>query len=480
MGYYFRDSYTEFLRFADDVRWELQGSRLAGVATTQELKALRLDVRGGNAAIVNTINQSNAQLAGINNSIDDLHGTVKEGFLTLHSDLQGVSNSIYALGALFDWHLDRVVTRLGTLGDSLEDLVKTSASPEQTWAYEQYESARLAYDRELYEEAIIFLERAISGYGTHTGYILERRFHHLLGDLYAKHGPGTGDTTDLDRAEAAYIKAARYARKENPGDAAFSLAAAARAAYCNNRLLLAIDYITQAIQLASDVAQYHFDSSKYLFASNNFNAGIKGLRQSILLDGLYSVKWQDEKDFQSYKDRIEGMIEDWRQEMICRIDDLRALWLEFLNFSETDTAGRLFDRARRWPEDDFSYRWDQQERMRQRFRNSSKGYLAQTASQASPTFIGAALMINTSATLVHDCFLGLQILLNNWKDDLKNDKQRYTGMFGLSKTGRVVLAHNESKIAEAKRLETAVFAITRKPLAVAPRFPTLIDYALNS
>ncbi len=315
--------YVQAKSLVDGIRWDIQASHLTQIATKKELENLRFDVRSGSAAQQAALEQHGQKVTG---AIDTLNETASEGFLTLHNDLQAATSAINNLGALFDWHLVGITQQLGHLGDTLEQLVGISASPEQTWAYEQFEAARLACRRQLFPEAVTFLDRAINGYSGHTGYPLDHRFHYWQGMIYANQG-GVIDTDllDLDKAEAAFNSAARYARVDFPEDAALALAGAAYVASCRGNFSEAIKRIGESIKLNPSAGEYQYQLSRYCFQKSDTHGGLTALRNAVWKDARYALKWMADSVFSTNSAVIRQMFEEWRRELLAYEPALNAL-----------------------------------------------------------------------------------------------------------------------------------------------------------
>lgn len=133
-------------------------------------------------------------LGAIGGQLHEVRSELRGGFETLCYGVKEISQGIDSLDATFHWGFSHVLTELRGVNASLEELIHLVKNPAQTWAYEQFQTARAAFRQELYPEAIESLDHAINGFGPHTGYKLEYRFHYYLGILYL------GDTKNTDPA----------------------------------------------------------------------------------------------------------------------------------------------------------------------------------------------------------------------------------------------------------------------------------------
>lgn len=151
---------------------------------------------------------------------ENLTKTVASGFEQLSYDMQMLNQGVYELNATFQWGFSELLTVVGHVNDALSALIRTSKTPAQTWAYEQFEIARDAFRHGQYYEALECLNRAIVGDVSNTGYKLEYRFYHLLGIIrigsFRNIWPGI---VNPEEAEKAFLNAAKYARCEQPKEA---------------------------------------------------------------------------------------------------------------------------------------------------------------------------------------------------------------------------------------------------------------------
>jgi tetratricopeptide (TPR) repeat protein len=199
-----------------DIRWEISQSNLNLVATKEALEKQGVRMQ----------EELQEGFGQVSDGLEGIQNTLVQGVVVLHTDLVAIKGSVRDLSAKFEWGFARLEAGLGDVRDSLQDLLRLAKTPEQTWAYEQYELARDAYRRALLPEALEHINRAIKGDQSHTGHRLEHRFHRFLGMIYR-----SGDLADLVRAKGAYLDAARYAGTDHPADAALALYAAARLSY---------------------------------------------------------------------------------------------------------------------------------------------------------------------------------------------------------------------------------------------------------
>lgn len=342
--------YRQYLQqqsFVDDIRWEVSRSTLDIVASLDDLKkqgiksarASQADLRGELArhhdeeittlkAGFGNVSERLEDIGGtltrgfedVSERLDDIDSTLTRGFVTLHCDLQQVTSSISELSAKFDWGIEQLQIAIGGVNDSLEGLIRIARTPEQTWAYEQFDIARDAFRREFFDDALAHITKAIQGFQTHTGYRLDYRFHYLLGTLRlgSRHSSNAEGVQDLGLAESAFLDATKYVWASDPKEAGRALAGAGYAAYCQNRITDAVKHNSKAIEVHPKLPEAYFLAAKYAFHQKQVDEGLLSLKQAIELDRLYAVKFDNDDDFRPFRREILDMIALMRDAIAAR------------------------------------------------------------------------------------------------------------------------------------------------------------------
>ena len=158
---------------------------------------------------------------------DRVADELRSGFRGMGDKLDRVADSVDRVRDSVDWVRDAVddvrfavengfrltEKRLASIEHVLSDLLEAVRSPERTWALEQYATARDLYRREYYGDALQYLDFAINGKGSNTGYRFDAQFHLLRGTILL------GDSENLDRklidpraAKASFDEAVKYAK----------------------------------------------------------------------------------------------------------------------------------------------------------------------------------------------------------------------------------------------------------------------------
>lgn len=347
-------TWAEYLQaesFVDDIRWEISDSgakvlgsldsiardngarierhttalREEGAATRQELRegfsGLSEDIRAVDSTLEGGFQQLSDDLGTIDESLAGIDDTLRVGFVTLHFDLGKVRESLVEMGATFEWGFNELAMRLGHIGDTLGELLRVAKTPEQTWAYEQFAIACDANRKGLYNDAIDYAQRAITGYQSHTGYRLDHRAHHLLGLIYlgdrksASSGPANPET-----AEKHLLDAARYAEADYAADAARALTAASHAAYVQkNAMDRAEAHATRAVTICRDIPEAHFQLATVKMSVGKVDSGLHHLRDAIDMDRLYVVKAWSDTEFMRHEAALAAFTNRLRDEKAALI-----------------------------------------------------------------------------------------------------------------------------------------------------------------
>ncbi|MEK6301831.1 MAG: hypothetical protein AABO41_14060 [Acidobacteriota bacterium] len=293
-------------------------------------RSLRAEIRSSTKSII----ASNEELQQQNYSVlTSLSSSVSSGFEQISLDLERISTGIGELNATFYWGFSELLAVAGRINDSLDDLVRLVGNPAQTWAYNQFEIARDAFRKRLYEEAIEYLDRAINGYGSETGYKIEYRFHFLLGTIMIE----SPEIVNPASAERAFLSSARYAWQDEPREAALALLGAGWAAYCQGKMSEAERYTEQAIALNDSLAEAYFQLAKVQMHTRKPDQALPRLRQAILLDRAYMIKAATDDDFKLYETQVALLYDTLRNE--ARNDAEST-------FSELDRAIEMLERHR--------------------------------------------------------------------------------------------------------------------------------------
>ncbi len=229
--------------------------------------------------------------------------------------LSDIHNSIVDLNATFNWGFSEMLTSIGLINESLESLIKIATTPAQTWAYEQFEIARDAYRKELYEEALEYLDKAINGYKSNAGYKIEYRFHFLKGVIHL--GSFKNNSVKIinsQKAEESFINAYRYSKSDYPNRASKSLLNAGWAAYCQGEMKRAREHTQRSLQIDSKFADGFFQLAKIELHLNILDSGIQNLKSAIELDRLFAIKATNDGDIMKFNKDVYDLFKKLKNE----------------------------------------------------------------------------------------------------------------------------------------------------------------------
>ncbi|MBN1380898.1 MAG: SUMF1/EgtB/PvdO family nonheme iron enzyme [Deltaproteobacteria bacterium] len=248
-------------------------------------------------------------------SVDNMKGDPgAEKFARLYYHYEESSRGHEKLDPKFHWGFCQVMVRIGKMNDSLADLLKNARTSAETAAYEQYEIACYAFDRELYAECLESLNKAINGDHTSPGYKLGWRFYQMKGIIQLGFVDGDMALMDLAAAEQSFLLAARYARADYPVHTGYAMLCAGWAAYCRGELSDALLHAELAMAIHPGLGEAFFLAAKIYMALDQVDQGLVILNKAIDLDRLFVLKAAADGDFQKNDDRLRGFLDDLRKE----------------------------------------------------------------------------------------------------------------------------------------------------------------------
>ncbi len=258
----------------------------------EALEGIRYDVRSQFTELIATEKQLSDELgAHINKAADQITTTLENGFVGIYCKLTDIEGQLTEIKSTLHWGFSEVIAQLGGVNAKLEDLLKISKSPAQTWAYNQFEIARDAIRQKLYPEALEHVTRAIDGLGDNPGYALDHRFHFIKGLVclgsFKNFDPLVVDQSE---AESSFLKAARYARHDNPKDSARAFVCAGWASYCQGNMVDAEEHTLAALELNPSFGEANYQIAKIRAHQGFFDSGASFLKRAIYLDKGYAFK----------------------------------------------------------------------------------------------------------------------------------------------------------------------------------------------
>jgi tetratricopeptide (TPR) repeat protein len=293
--------------------------------TSQISKSSR-EIIGSNEEVA----RQNARISSLNTSatqkaMQELTGSVTEGFEQISYDLGRISNELRDLttvttegfadiSATLNWGFSELIFESRQMNASLKDLIKLAQTPGKNWNYEQFNDAREAMRRELFEDALECITKAIEGDSNHGGFKLEFRFHMLLGQLRLGSRENHGDIVDLPKAEAAFLEAAKYARMDHPADAAKAMLGAGWAAYCQGNVERGLSHTDKSLELSKPFFEGEYQRSKFLMHQGEVRQGLEILKRCIRADRRYALKAAGDGDFVRHNSELNQCLDQVRHE----------------------------------------------------------------------------------------------------------------------------------------------------------------------
>jgi hypothetical protein len=166
-------SYGDFLRakqFERSIRFAIDEQTRQIVASNEDL------AERGLALQKNTADGVHSGFTVVTQEIHDLRNTLSSG-------LSEIDGQLGEMNYTLRWGFGAVLGSLSAINATLSTLTRIARTPSATWAYEQFEQARDEFRRNLYEESLASVVRAINGHGSNPGHRTEFRFHLLLGTI---------------------------------------------------------------------------------------------------------------------------------------------------------------------------------------------------------------------------------------------------------------------------------------------------------
>ena len=306
-----------------------------------------------------------AMAAGLPESTLRLIGSV-ESLEEILRTLVHPSNSLLdptglRLSPAFTWSHGEVLASMGGMLVPLDELMAEARSQAQMEAVRQFQVAREAFGERRFPESLEALGRALdTGPGLMAAGRLVWRIH-LLRALVLL---GSDDNTDPGlinpaEAEQSFLMAARYARTEYRLDAARALLGAGWAAYVkesgeqDRRLLDAVTYTGEALDLDGDLAEAQFQAAKFRMAQDEADPALHGLRWLPLSGRILLLKAAADGDFQRHAEKLRAFLQALREEQLTKIgaevapvaSRIRQWMADCPQLAETPAAQRLVDLA---------------------------------------------------------------------------------------------------------------------------------------
>lgn len=322
MAAYFRKagSWSKYLQnqaYVDDINSEISRSTREQVASIEALSRDNIRV---NKSVEAAVRQVEVAVWSVDQSIQRLDSTFKWGFSTL-------------------------IALVGSLGESVEELIRIAKIPNRIRAYEYYIDSRDAYGRNIFPEAGAAIEKALSGdVQSTTGYRLDWRFFHqkALVNLGGKGELHRFVNLDVAGDCAAIAVGLAVSAGDLPGASVASFTASF-ADYCRQRHDSALEWAIKSINFDPEHSAAVFQCSKVLMALGKPRDALQYLLAAVVLDRRFVLKALDESDgdFAPHRSIVTEAFEGLRRRVIAELTaDLRilladpAVWTSLLSTEE--------------------------------------------------------------------------------------------------------------------------------------------------
>ncbi|MCJ2178601.1 tetratricopeptide repeat protein [Novosphingobium album (ex Hu et al. 2023)] len=299
---------------------------------------------------IRAIEQNNSDIIGtLNKNTASIRDDINSGFDQLSLDLVGIRHSVDHLAAICDTGFSQISLQLGRLDEGISQLIAIAKTPDQTWAFEQFEIARDSFRRRLFIDALDYIDRAIFGHGDRPGYKLEHRFHYLRGLIHLGNEHNFDPSVvDLSQAIEDFKTSSRYAEHVDNGGVARGLQMAGWASYCAGDAAGSENYLKQSLRIDQHNLHTNYLMAKALLHLGAENQAEGFFKAALQGDPNYGLRAGADPDFLSHKNSLERWIEDHRRHLIheCQsnynninIRDLRSKWKILVSHQfETDDS----------------------------------------------------------------------------------------------------------------------------------------------
>lgn len=331
--YTFREGY-------DYKKYLEQQSHFDNLATDIDQSIAKLALSNAEVARLSTEAIVESQRAAANQ--------ISQGLDSIRVGIERLDDSIVDLRQSVDdvrWAIDEVkyaiesgfqltAQRLAVIEGVLRDLLEAVKSPEKTWALEKYDIAKDLYRRELYDDALSYLNDALHGHGDHRGYIFDPRAHMLKGNILMGDGENfEPKLIDIPAAKECFEEAAKYSKPPRDMlsgvDAArreqlfeprvFARCCSAWASYVQGHIQVAESTYREAIAEGPNDARALYYLGKVLAHQDRFEEAETFLDRAIRVNFFYVAKLATDQDYLKDRKRFERKVSEYREELLERL-----------------------------------------------------------------------------------------------------------------------------------------------------------------
>ena len=320
-------------RQAERSAQQLEAIRGISKSVSHGLSEVRTDLAKSNRIATAHLEEAQRQSQIMEAGFARVEDSLERGFAN-------IVDSVDALRQSFDWAAGRMLAELGSMGESLKSLVKLAENPSKVWALEQFDDARKLYSRGLVREAFDKLQLSLNGHGSHLGNPYDHKVHFLLG-LIQLGSKQVFDSSlvDLEKAEQAFLYAARYSSGVNSTDEANSWLCAAKAAYNRGDFAKGAEYSKKCLTIAPQLIPAMIVAAKCLARLNN-QACEDYIRMAVECDYLLFYSLTLDQDLVYPINRIKPCLDDVAEKELVKLKSRAKIAKTKLStFSEKSTSG---------------------------------------------------------------------------------------------------------------------------------------------
>ena len=276
------------------------------------------------------------------NGFDSVNGTLEWGIGRLENTMNGVSASIDALRASFDYNLALVIEQLQLQNQTMQSFLQqmevihdTLQSPTLTQAREFYRIGCERLVKGLLDKALeAFLEAARKD---DTNFMA----HLMIGKLYLYGVNGESNVLNVRKAEFHLRAAARYAKAEITrlpeanrfaGEALLHAAIscyvqaddqvlAGNTAETQRFLQASLDLSRQAAEIYPQLSESHYHHAKFASLLGDGKTAKTSLARAIALDETYCLKADADSDFHFVRTQVTELFQQLRHKSGEKIQD---------------------------------------------------------------------------------------------------------------------------------------------------------------
>lgn len=268
--------------------------------------------------------------SGIADQTRDILGSMDSLSSALSSDLSALQAGIesgldHVAGALEDGFAG-MLRKSDAIHQELKRLVDLVEYEEQKKAMENFRYAVHSMERGLWDEAQEYVTAAIEGDSHSKGYKLDWHFHWLKGELLLG-APARHDWQGLDpsAAEQCFALAAKYSRKDAPGEAARALLMASVAAYVQSaddpaKLQDMLAHAESAWSLDKALTEAAFQVARARMLLDRPQEALPALRSAIEQDALFAVRAAEDPGHQRHQADLDGFLRTLREEAVRDVE----------------------------------------------------------------------------------------------------------------------------------------------------------------